>query len=601
MSSIESVDNWVLGVTLGLLGSIAINTGNNIQSLGLKGLEAIRSPDSNNPKPKGRKLSILWPERCKTAPMECLNLDIIKSSSVKLKVEVKDHSQPCSSITWVIGTIIFVTGSLLNFASYAFAAQSMLASLESIQFVTNLIFGKFMLKANVTKTMLIGTGLTVTGTILAVQFSSRATLNLRTDDIKKLYKNPAYIAYIILMVGMLFLLNYVYHYYEKRKASENPLVHSDVIIPVSYSIWSALFGTQSVVQAKVLAELLSAHSSGYENIFHSWFTYVTLMLWIITVAVWLSRLNNALSKFEPLLIIPILQCSFIFFAIVSGGIFFREFNEFTITQWIGFWCGVLVMFSGLILLTPVSKRVGEEQLSKDITLLLRSKATTVSTADSGCHNDLYGSVNNVSRNESTDSKDVKTPAELAHQIAQNTKIFKRSPRQSLSQTVNQINAMKDVVMESATMFLTPPTGTNAITDAMLDEARRQEEKHIRIEKLKRLQRLLNEKEDSTREGILTNEILTLICDVGLEDHLTKYGDPRKRNLDLMRDEIESPREFRSSMLRKASEMEKQLSECLGSSREFRSSMLRKASEIEKQQKESLQEYEFQATTRGCFS
>jgi len=32
--------NWVLGVTLGLLGSIAINTGNNIQSLGLKRLQS---------------------------------------------------------------------------------------------------------------------------------------------------------------------------------------------------------------------------------------------------------------------------------------------------------------------------------------------------------------------------------------------------------------------------------------------------------------------------------------------------------------------------------------------------------------------------------
>ena len=34
-----------------------------------------------------------------------------------------------------------------------------------------------------------------------------------------------------------------------------------IILPVLSSIWSALFGTQSVVQAKVLAELLALKAS----------------------------------------------------------------------------------------------------------------------------------------------------------------------------------------------------------------------------------------------------------------------------------------------------------------------------------------------------
>ncbi len=42
----------------------------------------------------------------------------------------------------------------------------MLASLESVQFVTNLIFGRLLLKAKITETMLAGTMLTVIGTVL---------------------------------------------------------------------------------------------------------------------------------------------------------------------------------------------------------------------------------------------------------------------------------------------------------------------------------------------------------------------------------------------------------------------------------------------------
>ena len=169
-------ENWVLGVTLGLLGSVAINTGNNIQSLGLK---ALQSQEKVEPEPtaivkrtsslpslpwqspcRGRgsilkSNSVPWlsPTRPKTHPVEN------EEEFVVVKVGRKS---PFQSVTWVIGTIIFVSGSLLNFVAFAYAAQSMLASLESVQFVTNLLFGKFLLGAHVTQTMLAGKTHTVT-------------------------------------------------------------------------------------------------------------------------------------------------------------------------------------------------------------------------------------------------------------------------------------------------------------------------------------------------------------------------------------------------------------------------------------------------------
>lgn len=573
MSSTDNNDKWILGVILGLLGSIAINTGNNIQSLGLKELKEGKSYDSGT-EIKKTFLPNFRRSRRKTAPSDVMKITDDKISAIRKESDTESNqADPCSSMTWMIGTIIFVSGSLLNFASYAFAAQSMLASLESIQFVTNLIFGKFMLKANVTKTMLIGTGLTVMGTILAVQFSSRATLDLDTGDIKELYANPAYLIYLALLVVMLFLLNYVYNFYEKSQASGTPMRFSGAVIPLSYSIWSALFGTQSVVQAKVLAELLSVHSSGEENIFQTWFTYVTILAWILTVGVWLSRLNYALTKFDPLLIIPLLQCSFIFFAIISGGIFFKEFNEFTLTQWIGFWGGVLVMFSGLILLTPVNTEVKEEQLSKDIAILLRSKAGTVAPPESiqECTNeaDMSGKKSQTKndffpKSAEEEPKLSKPLSELINPIIEDETTTlhttKRTPRQSLSQAVTQMSAMKDAVIESANMFLTPPTGTHALTDAMLDASEQKKEKFNRIEKLRLLQNLLyNEEHGETRETILSRKVLELVYYLDLEENVTNHGiHPMMQELEKLRDGLGSPRTFRDSILKKASAMEKTL-------------------------------------------
>ena len=187
---------------------------------------------------------------------------------------------------------------------------------------------------------------------------------------KALYMNPAYLAYLALMTCLLVVLHLIYKRLATMQKKGSPIKHSTVIMPCVYSWWSALVGTQSVVQAKILAELLAVHTSGNENIFREWFTYVTIVIWMMTVVIWLHRLSDALKNFDPLFIIPLLQCSFILFAIISGGIFFQEFNSFDVYQWGGFCFGIIIMFSGLVLLTPKPVVVEDEALHRELLNLL---------------------------------------------------------------------------------------------------------------------------------------------------------------------------------------------------------------------------------------
>lgn len=50
-----------------------------------------------------------------------------------------------------------------------------------------------------------------------------------------------------------------------------------------------------------------------------WFFYVTLVLLFICLYIWLSRLNTALAKYDPLFIIPVLQSNYILFSTLTGG------------------------------------------------------------------------------------------------------------------------------------------------------------------------------------------------------------------------------------------------------------------------------------------
>lgn len=361
-TSTNSNNNWVIGVVLGVSASIMINAGNNMQSLGLKNLKG-----REEGKPTNRKRG----ETRFFKPTGTVAPETIPHSSADVYSD-----KPYKSKIWILGTAIFVIGTMLNFYSYAFAAQSLLASLESVQFVTNLLFGSCMLGSKVTRQMIAGTLLTVVGTILAVQFSSKKAIELSLDDMITLYANPANIAYIIFSFALLVGLGCLYKFHKRLEEANLPQKYTNLVIPWSFSIGSAIIGTQSVVQAKVLAELLALQSKGKERVFCSWFTYITVIVWLTTAAVWLRQLSVALERFDPMFIIPLLQCSFIFFAIISGGIYFKEFDAFSPQQWVGFWGAIGIMFMGLFLvsLRESNKEIALVQTVTD--LLLRNHAFT---------------------------------------------------------------------------------------------------------------------------------------------------------------------------------------------------------------------------------
>ena len=59
------------------------------------------------------------------------------------------------------------------------------------------------------------------------------------------------------------------------------------------------------------------------------FFYTTLILLFTFLTIWLTRLNSALTKYDPLFIIPLLQSNYILFSTLTGGVFFQEFSQVT--------------------------------------------------------------------------------------------------------------------------------------------------------------------------------------------------------------------------------------------------------------------------------
>jgi hypothetical protein len=138
-----------------------------------------------------------------------------------------------------------------------------------------------------------------------------------------------------------------------------------IIRPVTYSLVSALVGTQSVLQSKCFAELVKATING-DNQFNQKFIYFVIVNFVCGLSFWLYRMNTALKMFDGLIIIPLLQVFWTTCAILQGGVFFQEFSKFSPLQSFFFLLGVFVVFMGVFLLTPHPKeKNGVELLPTD--------------------------------------------------------------------------------------------------------------------------------------------------------------------------------------------------------------------------------------------
>lgn len=106
---------WITGAAINVVGSICINFGTNLLKLGHNQRErqALDTDDSED-----------------------------KTFSKKSVTQYQ---------SWRIGVAIFSFGNILNFISFGYAAQSLLAALGSIQFVSNVFFAYLMLNEVVTR------------------------------------------------------------------------------------------------------------------------------------------------------------------------------------------------------------------------------------------------------------------------------------------------------------------------------------------------------------------------------------------------------------------------------------------------------------------
>ncbi|KAM3241732.1 hypothetical protein ACQJBY_054497 [Aegilops geniculata] len=333
--------DWIIGALINIVGSVAINFGTNLLKLGHDQREKLYS--SNN---QGDG---------KFVPKSVMYFQ-----------------------TWRIGILFFAVGNCLNFMSFAYAAQSLLAALGSIQFVSNIAFAYVVLNKTISVKVMVATTFIVFGNVFLVSFGNHQSPVYTPEQLIAKYSNLVFVLYCMSLVFVVALSQYLYRSGETILSdnAKDTSTHWRTLLPFSYAIVSGAIGSCSVLFAKSLSNMLRlTMSSRYQ--FHSWFTYSILLLFLCTAGFWMARLNEGLSLFDAILIVPMFQIAWTFFSICTGFVYFQEYQVFDTLRIIMFVLGMTFVFIGISLLAPDENKADTKDGSnatKDAAIDMNSEA-----------------------------------------------------------------------------------------------------------------------------------------------------------------------------------------------------------------------------------
>ncbi|KAF4707903.1 NIPA-like protein 3 [Perkinsus olseni] len=253
-----------------------------------------------------------------------------------------------------VGLTLFCIGSILTFSSFALAPQSLLAGVSAVQFVSNLLFARFLLGENFNVTSL--------------ETENPDSVDEIFDDyffsFHHLYFLCGLLGLCSLLAIMFWLRTGVFVFWARNSPKATRLQwelslprsqgrKTRFVLPLLYSTVAASIGGQSVVSGKVLAVVLAAGIvEGEPQQLYQPRTFLVLALWILAAVFWVIHLNRALRIFPGAFVVPLTQVCWTFATMMSGGIVFKEFQQMAAWALALFSVAAAVLFFGVFLLSP---------------------------------------------------------------------------------------------------------------------------------------------------------------------------------------------------------------------------------------------------------
>ncbi|KAM6126074.1 NIPA-like protein 2 [Pterocles gutturalis] len=306
-----------------------------------------------------------------------VSLNMQKCAHLRLACQAKPKPYYTSKLWWC-GIALLGLGEVGNFTAYGFAPVALVAPLGCVSVIGTAFISVLFLKKTMRAADILGGTLTVTGTYLLVTFSPNVPQELTARQVQNYLVNWPFLVYLILEIIIFCILLYFY----KRKAVKHIVI---LLVMV------ALLASLTVIAVKAVASMITLSAKGKMQLTYPVF-YIMIILMATSCAFQVKFLNQAMHLYEATAVVPI---NFVFFttsAVISGVIFYQEFQSAALLSVFMFLFGCLLSFLGVFVIARNKKEEHLQIPFIDCGHIPGQKLTGKIQPDS--HSSHYGTLNN---------------------------------------------------------------------------------------------------------------------------------------------------------------------------------------------------------------
>ncbi|KFV81876.1 NIPA-like 2, partial [Struthio camelus australis] len=306
-----------------------------------------------------------------------VSLSIQKCAHLRLACQA-DPKPYYTSKLWWCGIILLALGEMGNFTAYGFAPAALVAPLGCVSVIGSAFISVLFLKETMRAADILGGTLAVAGTYFLVTFTPNVPQELTAKKVQNYLVSWPFVIYAILEIIAFSILLYFY----KRKAVKHIVVLLMMV---------ALLASLTVIAVKAVAGMITLSVKGKMQLTYPVF-YIMCILMAASCAFQVKFLNQAMELYEVTAVVPV---NFVFSttsAILSGVIFYQEFQSAALLSVFMFLFGCLLSFLGVFVITRNRKEEHLQIPYIDCGHIPGQKMTGKIQPDS--HWACYGTLNN---------------------------------------------------------------------------------------------------------------------------------------------------------------------------------------------------------------
>ncbi|KAI7884735.1 uncharacterized protein EV154DRAFT_522077 [Mucor mucedo] len=290
-------------------------------------------------------------------------------------IEARKHS--LKRPMWVISFATFLTANIIgSIFSIGYLPIVILAPIGAMGLVFNAIAAKIVLGDPFLKKTVIGTFLIVVGALLVGLFGVIPEPDHDIDDLIRLYKKPAFIAYFSILefviVSGLFITHYCERlYYMMESTAIQPTNMGKLVgrwvsmedfkkyIGISFGVLSGNISSQSILFAKSGLELIILSVVFDKNQLQYALTWILLAMMILTAILQLYYLNKGLQLCDTVIMIPLSSCTFNVSCLFNGLVYYDQWDRLRWWQLSFVMLGVAITICGVLMISWRSSSVNK--------------------------------------------------------------------------------------------------------------------------------------------------------------------------------------------------------------------------------------------------